>query len=146
MVWGLLFGGVGGIIGMVLLMDGQWLGGLFGSLFPLIGFSVLFFTYRRAARRKQLLREGRLADAWIQSLEPTNLYVNNQRRYRLGLRLALPTGEEHRSVSIYGPLVRRAEDRLSGNEPMQVLYVPDHPERFVLVDSLLPAMPAIGMM
>ena len=136
-LWGLMFGGIGGIIGIGLLAAGEWKWSLLIALFPLIGFTVLFFALRSYRRGVRLLRDGRVAEGKLETLEATDMWVNGQRRYRARVQLALSGGDEIREFSVYGSAVRRAEHCLAKAEPIRVLYLPERPERATLVDSLI---------
>jgi hypothetical protein len=136
-IWGTMFGGIGSIVFIATLVAGDWKWSLFGAMFPLIGFSVLYFAFRNHWRSVRLLREGKLAEGKIETLEATNLWVNEQQRYRVTLRLPLAGGDDLRTFSIYGPAVRHAEHCLAKSEPVRVLYLPDQPDRCTLVDSLI---------
>ena len=135
-LWGAMFGGIGGIVLIGLLAAGEWKGSLFAGLFPLIGFSVLFFAWRSHRRGVRLLRDGRVTDGKLESLEATSMWVNGQQRYRAKVQLPA-IGSAERTFSIYGAAVRRAERCLAKAEPVRVLYLPDQPERATLVDSLI---------
>lgn len=136
-IWGAMFGGIGSIVLLAMLAAGEWRWTLFGALFPLIGFSVLFFAVRNHRRGVRLLRDGKLTEAKIESLAATSMWVNGQRRYRVSLRFSAAGDNELRTFSIYGTAVRRAEDCLAKAEPVRVLYLPDQPDRCTLVDSLI---------
>lgn len=136
-IWGLIFGGIGGSVMVAMIFAREWQGVAFSSLFPTIGFLVVFFATRNYLRGVRLLREGHVAEARIDSLEATQIWVNGQRRYRASIKFPAPGGDLRRTVSVYGPAVRKAEARLARQEPVRVLYLPDRPERFILADSLV---------
>lgn len=140
-LWGTMFGGIGGIVLAGMLAAGEWRWSLFAGLFPLIGFTVLFFALRSHRRGVRLLRDGRVADGKLESLEATNMWVNGQQRYRARVQLSAIGSDEPRTFSIYGAAARRAEHCLAKAEPVRVLYLPDHPERATLVDSLVTDCP-----
>jgi hypothetical protein len=139
-LWGILFGGIGSVVMVGMLFAREWLGVLFASLFPLIGFSVLYFTARSRRRNLRLLRDGKVVQGWIEQVEETQLWVNGQRRYRATLRFSPGVEEERHILSLYGPAVRRAEASLARNEPVRVLFLPDQPKRLIVADALVSEM------
>ena len=136
-LWGLMFGGIGGVIWIGLLASGEWKWSLVVALFPLIGFTVLFFALRSYFSGVRLLRDGRVAEGKLETLEATDMWVNGQRRYCARVQMALSGSDEIREFSVYGPAVRRAQHCLAKAEPIRVLYLPERPERATLVDSLI---------
>lgn len=69
------------IPGMRTAMFGPW--AAIVTIFPLIGFLILFFATRSGIKRNRLLRDGMFAQGTLVSKEPTNMTVNNRRVWAL---------------------------------------------------------------
>ena len=106
---------------------------LFVLLFPLVGGGLIFFMWRRAGRRIDLLRNGILTDALIKGREATNMVVNNRPVYRLDLEFVDEDGVAHSAST------RTHETERLEHEVEPLLYAPENPDCLQLLD----AMPAV---
>jgi len=111
------------------------LGVSFVYVFPLIGLVFVLFSIHRGLRARSLLANGRLALGTLQSKEPTNTTVNNQRVYKLTFDFKAEDGVTYRAVA-KSHLPARLEDEAQE----RLVYDPRRPDDAVLLDEL-PARP-----
>lgn len=102
-------------------------------LFPFIGGCCFFIPIVLLARRRKLLRYGKIATARMDSMRKTNVSVNRQPQYRInlvgedGTRMSRRTHDE-REISL-------AAAKLESGEPVTILHDPMKPDRLILVES-----------
>lgn len=110
----------------------------FVIIFPLVGILVLFFAIRARSRKMQLLRSGLFSTGRIESVDITNVTVNNQRRYKVTVSFDDAAGRDHStSYGAYGHDVTLATQKQQENATVGLLYHPTNPKRILLVDTLL---------
>ena len=112
-------------------------GGGFVIIFPLVGFGIAFFSIRSRARLASLLSRGRFSSGRIESVESTNVSVNNQRRYRVTVSFKDDFADRTTSYYAYGDQVALAEEKREKQSSVGILYDPANPDRVFLVDQLL---------
>lgn len=141
-IWGLMFLVIGSIVTIGMAVSGElplWAIPLLG-LVPLIGLIAIVLTWRYRAARKRLLRQGNVCLAEVDDLQATSLYVNNQRRYKVKMRIDLDGREVSRTINAYGPEVERARMQIDTGQPTRILVDPLNHNRTLWIDSLMPAV------
>jgi hypothetical protein len=111
--------------------------GIFMLVFPMVGLGFLLGSlwYRRSKWR--VLRFGDFAMATVQSVESTNVRVNNQTRFKITLEVPSLGRQAKVETYAYGADVNLARNRMNSGESMGVLYDPAKPKRLVVIDRLL---------
>jgi hypothetical protein len=105
-------------------------GTLFVLLFPMAGGGILIGCFYSRHVRKRLLRHGWVSRATVDSVDKTRTVVNGQNIFKI--HLTFP--EAGRSVvkrSLDGAEISLAEEALHSSHPLQVLYDPNKPKRFL---------------
>lgn len=112
-------------------------GGSFVVIFPVVGFGILAGAYWYRRSKLRLLQYGEFAMATVQSIESTNVRVNNQTRFKI--TLDVPSLRHRATVETYayGADVNLARKRMDSGESIGVLYDPAKPKRLLIIDSLL---------
>lgn len=107
------------------------------TIFPLIGFLILYFATRSGIKRNRLLREGVVAEGTFQSKEPTNVTVNGRRVYAYTFDFVARDGQHHEATT-------RTSDssRIQDEDTEPLLYDPNDPTCVYLLDEM-PARPQI---
>jgi len=123
------------IRGMRASQAGPWVA--FVYIFPVIGLVLALAGLRRGFRARRLLATGELALATLQSKEPTNTVINNQRVFRYTFEFEVPGGGRYEVV---GKTHRRSV--LEDEEAERVVYDPRDPAEATLLDEL-PCRPSI---
>ena len=107
---------------------------LFVLIFPLVGGAILFFTLRGSRLNKHILQNGLLTHATVNSLERTNVVVNNQPQFKIHL-----TRNDDRSAIEKRSHNRRElallEEKLAAGEPALILLDPQKPKRLLFPET-----------
>ncbi len=106
-------------------------GALFVSLFPGLGCLMVVFAFRSGRHKLRLLVEGKVASGKLVSREGTNVRVNRRPVVKLTYEFAADDGQRHRAVARTS-----LPEELTDEAREALLYLPDAPERAVLVDDL----------
>jgi len=102
----------------------------FVTIFPLIGFLLLFFAMRWGSRRSRLLRDGVLTTGVLKAKRPTNMTVNNRRVFELDFEFTARDGRK-----CIAKARSSITDRLEDERQELLLYDPEKPEDAVLIDE-----------
>jgi len=102
----------------------------FVTIFPLIGFLLLFFAMRWGSRRARLLRDGVLTTGVLKAKRPTNMTVNNRRVFELDFEFTARDGRK-----CIAKARSSITDRLEDERQELLLYDPEKPEDAVLIDD-----------
>lgn len=117
------------IEGMRRAQFGPW--AIVVSIFPLIGFLMMYFSGKGGLKRTNLLRNGVFATGKLIGKEPTNVTVNDRRVYELIFEFTARDGRRCEfTTSSSDPA--RLEDE--GQEPL--LYDPEDPSKAYLLDEV----------
>lgn len=108
------------------------------TIFPLIGFLILYFSTRSGIKRNYLLREGLLTTGKLVAIEPTNMTVNKRRVMELTFEFTDRSGRKCEAKA-HSTDTSRLEDE--PEEPL--LYDPNDPTKAYLLDEA-PARPKLG--
>lgn len=117
--------------------------GMFGpfvfivTIFPFIGFVIVYFATKWGFRRAQLLRVGVLTTGKLIGKAPTNMTVNKRRVYELTFEFTSRDGRRCEAKA-------RSSDtaRLEDEHAEPLLYDPSDPSRAYLLDEV-PGRPGI---
>ena len=123
------------IAGMRRAQFGPWT--VVVSIFPLIGWAILYYSTKSGARRTHLLRTGLLTTGKLVNKEPTNMTVNKRRVYELTFEFTARDGRRCEAKTRSSD-TRKLEDEAT--EPL--MYDPEKPEVVYLLDEL-PSRPEI---
>lgn len=104
---------------------------LFVTIFPLVGFFVLYFGIRSGIRRAHLLRTGMFTTGKLVDKEPTNMTVNDRRVYELTFEFTSRDGRRCAASASTSDSSRLEDD---SQEPL--LYDPDNPSNAYLLDEV----------
>lgn len=109
----------------------------FVAIFPIIGFGLVYFSWRARRRAVGLLRDGAFALGNVTEVNQTNVTVNDKRRYRVTVSLNVGGEELSASYHAYGEEVDLARAHMANGEKVGVLYDPDRPRNMLLAETLL---------
>lgn len=116
------------------------LGGAFGSLvliFPFVGFGLLGWTLTKRGQAMRILEGGRLAEALVESVEPTSMKVNKRPVYAIKLRVTEADPAVPITVRFWEPdVVSFAKTRMASRQPAYILFDPTRPNRVLLPETL----------
>ena len=117
------------IEGMRRAQFGPW--AIIVSIFPLIGFLILYFAGKSGLKRTRLLRTGIFTTGKLAGKEPTNMTVNDRRVYELTFAFTSRDGRRCEATA-------RTSDptRLEDESQEPLLYDPEDPSRAFLLDEL----------
>jgi hypothetical protein len=110
----------------------------FVTIFPLIGFGILFFATRSGANRTHLLQHGVFTTGKLIAKEATNVTVNKRRVIELTFEFISRDGRRCEAKARTTDPSRLEDD---AQEPL--LYDPQNPEKAYVLDEL-PARPAFN--
>jgi hypothetical protein len=102
----------------------------FVTIFPFIGFLLLFFAMRWGSRRARLLRDGVLTTGVLKAKRPTNTTVNNRRVFELDFEFTARDGRKYIAKARSS-----ITDRLEDERQELLLYDPEKPLDAVLIDD-----------
>lgn len=112
--------------------------GLFLLLLPLFGVIMLVGGLCEQRQGLWLLKHGRFAAAWVESVERTGSDVNYQPEYAVVLRLTDLERKTTVTLRCHTPeVVTFAETRLQSGQHVAVLYDPKDPLRILMPEALL---------
>lgn len=112
-------------------------GGMVVLIFPVIGFGTAAWTLRRRHRAMSLLRNGKLGEAIVASVDRTGMKINYQPVFKVTLRLRDAGTTTPVTIRCHAPTaVTFAETRLQSGQPVYVLYDPLRPKRLLLPEAL----------
>ena len=118
------------IVGMDTEELSNWLI-LFLLIFPIIGFTLLYFGVKKGYRNVKIIQFGKVAFGSYNRKESTNATVNNQTVYKFFFDFKVADGNTYQATGeTYKTYKLEDEDR----EP--VIYNSGNPEEAVLVDTL----------
>lgn len=107
------------------------------TIFPLIGFVVLYFATRMGVRRNHVLRTGLFTTGTLVGKEPTNMTVNKRRVWELTFEFTDRTGRKCEAKAHSSDT-----DRLEDEAQEPLLYDPDDPTKAYVLDEA-PARPKL---
>ena len=110
---------------------------IFVTIFPLIGFFLLYFGMRGGFRRSRLLGKGVFTTGTLVDKEPTNMTVNNRRVFKLIFEFTARDGRRCQATASTS-----IPDRLEDESQEPLLYDPDDPSTAYLLDEV-PGRPEI---
>lgn len=113
---------------------GLWVLFLVGT-FPLVGLLILFFSFRRALKRRDILKYGELTRGVFQKREATNTTINEQRVYKMFFRFTAHDGKEYTTFD-----KTHLTHKLTDEPEEYLVYNPKNPEEAVLLDTLSPSV------
>ena len=100
-------------------------------VFPAVGLGLVIFGLRRGWQWRRLVREGLPARGRLVEKRATNVRINKKRVYALTFEFEDIEGRTRRAT------IRTHRTAAMEDEPEeQLLYLPDRPERIVLLDQL----------
>ena len=108
------------------------------TIFPLIGFLMMYFSMKGGFKRSRLLRNGVFTTGTLVDKEPTNMTVNDRRVYELTFEFTARDGRKCEAKARTTDTAR-LEDEAS--EPL--LYDPENPSEAFLLDEL-PGRPELS--
>jgi len=108
------------------------------TIFPLIGFLVLYFATRSGVKRNHVLRTGVLTTGTLVGKEPTNMTVNKRRVWELTFEFTARDGRKCEAKAH-----STDTERLEDEEHEALLYDPENPEKAWVLDEA-PARPKVG--
>jgi len=109
----------------------------FVVIFPLVGAAAMTFGLVARRRRRFLLEEGRVGEARVAAVESTAMQINRQTVFRITLQGFTDSGRPVVVRKYDSAHVDLARERLASNQPVFVLYDPEHPDRVILPETLL---------
>lgn len=118
------------------LSQGGWFG-LFTLIFPLIGFGIVAGAILGRRETRRVLREGRMAEVDIVSVDETNVRVNYKTVYRITFSNPRPGGPPVTIKRAERPAVDLTLKHLREKQPVFVLYDPRKPSRVIFPESLI---------
>lgn len=106
------------------------------SFLPLMGLTSIILAYRYRSRKRRLLRDGECREARVTDVKATNVYINNQRRYKV--TLLCQDGELERPVTInaYDPAVQKAFTLAESGDATRLLVDPHDPRHVLWLDGM----------
>ncbi len=103
-------------------------------IFPLLGGAILFFSINSVRVKRLILRDGRVTTATVNSIEKTNVEVNDRPQFKIHL-----TRTDDRSA-----IMKRSSDptelalageKMKSAQPMKILYDPAKPKHFLFPET-----------
>lgn len=136
-IWGGMFLGIGSMVVFGLLAQRAAPPPVIAALclLPLIGLSAILLTFRYRRRIRRMLTHGECREARVGEVRPTNVYVNNRRRYRITLLSDDGGAEQPIQVHAYEPAVQKAMGLSESGERTRVLVDPADPRRAIWIDA-----------
>lgn len=110
----------------------------FVTIFPLIGFVIVYFCTKGGFRRARLLGNGVFTTGKLIDKEPTNMTVNDRRVYELTFEFTARDGRRCEAKARTSDPTRLEDE---SDEPL--LYDPDNPSEAYLLDEA-PGRPEIN--
>jgi Protein of unknown function (DUF3592) len=110
----------------------------FITIFPLIGFVIVYFGTKSGYKRSRLLANGVFTTGKLIDKEPTNMTVNKRRVYALTFEFTARDGRRCEAKAHTSDTARLEDE---SNEPL--LYDPDNPTEAYLLDEV-PGRPEIN--
>jgi hypothetical protein len=104
-----------------------------GSLFALIGGSVLAVTGARISRERRLLRMGLTAQGSVLAIVPTNVSINRVQQLEVRFQYRDHSGCEHQGTS--GPLPPHEAHAVEVGDTIDVRFDQSKPEQSIWVRS-----------
>lgn len=105
------------------------------AILPLIAFTVVAWCWRTRRRVAVVLRDGRVFEATIVSLESTGVQIDYRPLFRIHLRLRDASPVAPVTLKQHDPdIVRFLEENHGKNLPILVFYHPAHPKHVLLAD------------
>ena len=117
------------IVGMRTKPMSVWV--LLVAIVPGVGLVFIIVGMSSNWRGCWLLENGRIAGGVLQSKEPTNTRINNQRVYRLTFAFHADDGQEYRTVAR-----SHVTEKLEDDDFEPLFYDPANPTRTVILGSL----------
>ena len=110
----------------------------FVTIFPLIGFLILWFSGKGGLKRTRLLRNGIFTTGTLIDKEPTNMTVNDRRVFELTFEFTARDGRKCEAKARTS-----TPERLQDEHAEPLLYDPDNPSEAYLLDEV-PSRPEIN--
>ena len=101
-----------------------------------IGLTMIVLTSTYRSRKKRLLTRGMICEATIESVQQTNVIINNRRRFKVELNVDDEQEPDSVTVNAYQPGVEKAFELKSSGEKTRVLIDPRDPRRAFWIDSM----------
>lgn len=103
-------------------------------VFPVAGGALLIFSVLAAQRNTRILQNGNVATATVDSLEKTNVQINNQNVYKIRL-----TRMDNRSSILKRSHdeseIALLEEKRKAGEPVTILFDPDKPKHLLFPEA-----------
>jgi hypothetical protein len=118
---------------------GGGIGWIVTLIFPGIGFGLLAWALAQRRRALHLLTHGRLDEAVVESVTPTNTKINGRRVQEIKLRARGGSARNDAPIVVrfHAPgIVALAEARLESGQPVYLLRDPARPNRVILPEAL----------
>jgi len=99
--------------------------------FFLVGFFMLFFHIKSAVKNLKILKYGKLTTGTLIHKEPTNVQINKRTVYKLTFEFSDSFNNKYQAIA-----KSHIPEKLTDEAQEQLVYLPDNPEKAVLLDSL----------
>ncbi len=109
---------------------------LFGFFFALTGGLMVTLTRRFRRGKIRILRYGDLVTGRIVSVTKTNVEINDQPRYHVGVRYSIGGHEYLTRINSYGTSVKRARHLKKTEQLVRLLADPRKPDNVICLDLL----------
>ena len=106
--------------------------GVMGTLILVAGISAIVLGLRFRRRKIDLLRNGRITNGVIESVEKTDVAINGQQRYLAHVNFSAAGIRVNETAALYGDQVRLAREAADQQNTVDVVYATDDPKRFLL--------------
>ena len=97
---------------------------------------MLFTGYRERSRCQDLLRNGRIAKAFIESLRPAKASSKGSQGYAAEVRYVVGGKRYSEELTLYGTHIDYVRDAMRYQQPVPLLYHPQSPNRIRLAIQL----------
>jgi hypothetical protein len=115
-------------------MSKNTLGSAFVLVFPVLGIFVMMGPWLTRRKKWRLYQHGLVADIRVMHVKPTNMYVNEERVFKVGVQYpSLPELVEAKILNA-DDLLRLKEGHEKGH-PVRVIYDPQKPKRFTVLEA-----------
>jgi len=132
-LFGAIFGGVGSVMMIPMMLTGMWLPALFPALFVIGGFSVLKYGLNQGRNTIQAFSKGESVKGTVASLElDTTQSINGKHPWKLLYHF--PVNDQLHEGKVVSFDSTMATRRIG--QPLWVLYLPSDPEKNTLYPPL----------
>lgn len=116
--------------------EAKLVGIILGTIFPLVGGGIAFFTLRHRIGRNRLLREGLLTQGRITDVKRSSVEVNNARRYLVHIDYHVHGHSRSTIMHLYANVEKARELQTKGT-PVRLLVDPKNDSKVICLDTLL---------